>query len=78
MIVVAGVLTPLVGVDRARAIVEWWPAQGSAFLRVWAGVALVFGVFLTYHCAADAALGPRVKAWAAIDNRAADHTRPLP
>jgi len=46
VIVVAGLVTPLVGIDRARAIVEWWTAQGTAFLRVWAGVALVFGLCL--------------------------------
>ena len=48
VIVVAGVVTPLVGVDRARAIVEWWTGQGSAFMRLWAGMALMLGLFLAY------------------------------
>jgi hypothetical protein len=51
VIIVAGVVTPLVGVERARAIVEWWTAQGTAFMRAWAGVALAFGLFLAYAVA---------------------------
>jgi hypothetical protein len=48
VVVVAGLVTPLLGVDRARAIVDWWTAQGIAFMRVWASVALALGVFLAY------------------------------
>ncbi len=51
VIFVAGLVTPLVGVERARAIVEWWAVQGSPFMRVWAVVALAFGLFLTYAIA---------------------------
>jgi hypothetical protein len=51
-IIVAGLVTPLLGVERARMIVEWWEAQGFAFTRVWAGVALAFGLFLAYAIAA--------------------------
>lgn len=40
VIFVAGLVTPLLGVERARAIVEWWAAQGSPLMRVWAVVAL--------------------------------------
>jgi len=48
MIIFAGLATPLVGVHRARGIVAWWTAQGTPLIRVWAGVALALGVFLTY------------------------------
>jgi hypothetical protein len=48
VVVVAGVVTPLVGVERARAIVAWWTDQGTAFLRLWAGLALALGTFLAY------------------------------
>jgi hypothetical protein len=51
VIIVAGLVTPLIGVARARAIVEWWTGQGTALMRVWAGVALALGVFLTYAAA---------------------------
>ena len=51
VIIVGGLVTPLIGVERARAFVAWWATQGSAFLRAWAGVALVFGLFLAYEIA---------------------------
>ena len=51
VIIVGGLVTPLIGVERARAFVAWWATQGSALLRVWAGVALVFGLFLAYAMA---------------------------
>ena len=48
VIIVAGLVTPLVGVERARMIVEWWAAQGSAFMRVWAGFVFALGLLLAY------------------------------
>ena len=51
VIIVGGLVTPLLGVERARMIVAWWATQGPAFLRVWAGIALVFGLFLAYAIA---------------------------
>ena len=51
VIIVGGLVTPLLGVERARMFVAWWATQGSAFLRAWAGVALVFGLFLAYAIA---------------------------
>lgn len=51
VIIVAGLATPLIGVDRARVIVEWLTTQGPALMRVWAGFALGFGLFLAYAVA---------------------------
>ena len=51
VIIVGGLGTPLIGVERARVFVAWWATQGAAFLRVWASVALVFGLFLAYAMA---------------------------
>ena len=48
LIVVAGLATPLIGLERGRAIVEWETARGSMFMRVPATFALVFGLFLAY------------------------------
>lgn len=48
MTVIAGVATLFVGAERARAILEWWLSQGSVFLRLGAGLALVLGSFITY------------------------------
>jgi len=48
IIFVAGIITPFVGVERARRIVAWWVSQGIAFMRIWASVALIFGLFIIY------------------------------
>jgi hypothetical protein len=47
-IVLAGIITPFIGVERVRAIVEWWSAQGVVFMRTWATVAVIFGIFIIY------------------------------
>ncbi|OGL29919.1 MAG: hypothetical protein A3G44_08385 [Candidatus Rokubacteria bacterium RIFCSPLOWO2_12_FULL_73_47] len=51
VIVVAGLVTPLVGVARFRRLREWWSARGPIFMRVWAGFALVLGLWLAYAVA---------------------------
>jgi hypothetical protein len=48
VLVVAGIATPFFGVERTRAIVEWWSAQGSTFMRGLACVAVAFGLFFIY------------------------------
>lgn len=50
--VIAGVTTLFLGTERARAILEWWSAQGPAFIRLWAALPLVVGGFLVYAVAA--------------------------
>jgi hypothetical protein len=48
LIVVAGVITPFFGHERARAVVDWWSAQGPSFMRGWAVLAVIFGLFIIY------------------------------
>ena len=48
IIVVAGIITPFAGVERARGIVAWWVSQGIAFMRIWASIAVIFGLFIIY------------------------------
>jgi uncharacterized membrane protein len=48
LIVIAGVLTPFIGVERSRAMLDWWSTQGPLFTRAGAGVAVVFGLFIVY------------------------------
>jgi hypothetical protein len=48
VVVVAGLSTPLFGVDRIRAILEWQARQGPALLRAAAVAALAAGGFLTF------------------------------
>jgi uncharacterized membrane protein len=48
IIVIAGIITPFVGVERARGIVAWWISQGNVFMRIWASIAVIFGLFIIY------------------------------
>lgn len=47
-IVLAGIVTPLFGVERTRAIVSWWSMQSTAFMRIWISFAVAFGLFIIY------------------------------
>ena len=47
-IIIAGVFTPFFGVERARAMFDWWSTQGCFFTRAWAIVAVLFGLFISY------------------------------
>jgi hypothetical protein len=44
----AGLMTPLFGVERTRAVLEWESAQGTALIRAGAAVAVVLGGFLAF------------------------------
>ncbi len=48
VIVVAGLLTLFFGVERSQAMLDWWSSQGLLFMRAWAGVAVIFGLFIVY------------------------------
>jgi hypothetical protein len=48
IILVAGLVTPLVGADRARATLDWWVMQGSAITRVLAGIGIAIGAFTIF------------------------------
>ena len=48
VIIVIGLITPFFGLERFRSLLDWWSAQGSAFVRGWAVLALVFGLSLAY------------------------------
>ena len=65
MIIVAGVLSPFLGVERTRAVFDWWSTQGPLFTRTWAMIAIAFGLFVLYAVAS-----PRTAAaWPAFDDR---------
>jgi len=51
VILVAGLVTPLFGVERFRRLLAWWSARGPVFMRAWAGLALAVGLLLTYAVA---------------------------
>jgi hypothetical protein len=48
VVLVAGLVTPLFGVERTRAILEWESTQGTALIRVGAVLALALGGFLAF------------------------------
>jgi len=48
IILVSGLVTPLFGLERFRTLINWWSTRGPAFMRVWAGFALAFGLLLAY------------------------------
>lgn len=47
---VAGLAIPFVGVDRARATVEWWSLQGPGMVRLSSIPVLALGGFVAYAC----------------------------
>jgi len=49
---VGGLATPLFGVERARAILDWEATHGAALIRVGAGLALAAGGFIAFAVAA--------------------------
>jgi hypothetical protein len=51
IIFVSGLITPLLGLDRFRRILNWWSSRPPLFQRAWAGFALVFGLLLAYAVA---------------------------
>ena len=51
LIVIAGVITAFLGVERWRAVLDWWASQGAAFVRVGMGVAVVLGLIIVYAVA---------------------------
>lgn len=48
VVMIAGFATPLFGVERSRAMLDWWAGQGLVFVRMEACLAIVIGGFLAY------------------------------
>ena len=48
VVLVAGLATPLFGVARTRAILDWEATQGTALIRVTAGLVLAIGGFIAF------------------------------
>jgi hypothetical protein len=54
VIVIAGLTTALMGllgIERARSMVEWWLRQGPGVVRLTGVPVLVLGAFVAYACA---------------------------
>jgi hypothetical protein len=48
LVAAAGLATPLVGVDRTRAILDWEAAQGPSFIRAVASLVLAIGGLIAF------------------------------
>ena len=48
LIIVGGLATPFLGVERSREMFDWWTSQGSALARAWPVVAILLGGFIAW------------------------------
>ena len=48
VVLVAGLATPLFGVERARAILDWEATQGTVLIRVVAGLVVAIGGLIAF------------------------------
>jgi hypothetical protein len=48
VIIINGLVTPLFGIERSEALLDWFSTQGPAFVRVMATLAIAFGAFVVY------------------------------
>jgi hypothetical protein len=55
----AGLVTPLIGVERSRAIFEWEVAFGPAVLRSGAALLVAAGAFLAFAVSTNRSAAPR-------------------
>ena len=46
--IIAGLITPLIGLERFSKLLNWWAARGSTFVRFWGCVAVAIGLLLIY------------------------------
>ena len=46
--IITAFLAPLLGFERLREFIDWWLARPPVFIRSWAAIAAVFGVFLVF------------------------------
>ena len=48
LVCIGGVVTAFLSVDRTQALLDWWAAHGSGFVRFGATFALAIGSFIAY------------------------------
>lgn len=41
---------PFIGNQRIQKLLAWWTSRSDAVIRLWALIALLFGLFLVYAC----------------------------
>lgn len=48
---IASVLTALLGMERARAMIDWWLGRGTTAVRLTGVLIMAFGGFIAFACA---------------------------
>ena len=48
LIIINGLATPLFGIERSEALLNWFSARGPTFVRLMATLAIAFGAFVVY------------------------------
>jgi hypothetical protein len=51
--ILGGIATPLVGVERTLAVLDWWASQGPPLMRAWAVMVALLGGFFVYTVSAN-------------------------
>lgn len=46
IVLLFGILTPAIGLDRHRRMIDWWLSAGRTIQITWGALALALGVFL--------------------------------
>jgi hypothetical protein len=48
LIILAGLATPFIGVEKTRTMFEWWASQGSSVARTWPFIGIGLGGFIAW------------------------------
>jgi hypothetical protein len=48
LIILLGLATPFIGIERSRSMFEWWTSQGSSLARAWPALAIGIGGYIAY------------------------------
>ena len=48
LIIIGGLATPFIGVERTREMFNWWTSQGSSLARAWPMLAIGLGGFIAW------------------------------
>ena len=48
LIIIGGLATPFIGVERSKAMFDWWTSQGSSLARTWPIIAIGLGGYIAW------------------------------
>ncbi len=56
---IAGLVTPFIGAERAQEAIVWWSSRGALPVRLWSVVAIAFGLFMAWAVTPERRRAPR-------------------